>query len=125
MGQSKRPWSALVGCLANGFRDFSHYRLQILLAASGNRAYRSHEPHVFRRADLVDIGSPLGCRARVVRIRVCHTYYEDLASDYEAVTCAVLEFIGVNRALARQYRRPSALQPANKAEMGPGDSISP
>jgi len=26
--------------LAHGFRDFTHYRLRILLAASGNRAYR-------------------------------------------------------------------------------------
>jgi transposase len=26
--------------LAHGFRDFDHYRLRILLAASGNRAYR-------------------------------------------------------------------------------------
>jgi transposase len=26
--------------LAHGFKDFTHYRLRILLAASGNRAYR-------------------------------------------------------------------------------------
>jgi transposase len=26
--------------LAHGFRDFNHYRLRILLAASDNRAYR-------------------------------------------------------------------------------------
>ena len=26
--------------LAHGFRDFTHYRLRILLAASSNRAYR-------------------------------------------------------------------------------------
>jgi len=26
--------------LAHGFRDFNHYRLRILLAASGDRAYR-------------------------------------------------------------------------------------
>jgi transposase len=26
--------------LAHGFRDFNHYRLRILLVASGNRAYR-------------------------------------------------------------------------------------
>ena len=26
--------------LAHGFRDFNHYRLRILLAASGERAYR-------------------------------------------------------------------------------------
>ena len=26
--------------LAHGFKDFDHYRLRILLAASGNRAYR-------------------------------------------------------------------------------------
>jgi transposase len=31
--------------LAHGFRDFSHYRLRILLAASGNRAYRSQPNH--------------------------------------------------------------------------------
>ena len=29
-----------VRLLAHGFRDFTHYRLRILLAASGNRAYR-------------------------------------------------------------------------------------
>jgi transposase len=26
--------------LAHGFRDFNHYRLRILLAASGDRTYR-------------------------------------------------------------------------------------
>jgi len=26
--------------LAHGFRDFNHYRLRILLATSGDRAYR-------------------------------------------------------------------------------------
>ena len=31
--------------IAHGFRDFSHYRLRILLAASGNRAYRSQPNH--------------------------------------------------------------------------------
>ena len=31
--------------LAHGFRDFSHYRLRILLAASGNRRYRSQPNH--------------------------------------------------------------------------------
>ena len=31
--------------LAHGFRDFNHYRLRILLAASGNRAYRNQPPH--------------------------------------------------------------------------------
>src|SRR5829696_3147805 len=31
--------------LAHGFRDFNHYRLRILLAASGNRAYRSRPTH--------------------------------------------------------------------------------
>src|SRR5215218_1203879 len=32
--------------LAHGFRDFEHYRLRILLAASGNRAYRNPPTHV-------------------------------------------------------------------------------
>jgi transposase len=31
--------------LAHGFRDFDHYRLRILLAASGNRAYRNRPAH--------------------------------------------------------------------------------
>jgi len=30
----------IVRRLAHGFRDFNHYRLRILLAASGDRAYR-------------------------------------------------------------------------------------
>ena len=31
--------------LAHGFRDFDHYRLRILLAASGQRAYRNRSTH--------------------------------------------------------------------------------
>jgi len=31
--------------LAHGFRDFDHYRLRILLAASGQRAYRTRPTH--------------------------------------------------------------------------------
>jgi transposase len=31
--------------LAHGFRDFDHYRLRIMLAASGNRAYRTRPTH--------------------------------------------------------------------------------
>ena len=31
--------------LAHGFRDFEHYRLQILLAASGQRRYRERPNH--------------------------------------------------------------------------------
>src|SRR4051794_13049880 len=31
--------------LAHGFRDFDHYRLRILLAASGQRAYRTRPAH--------------------------------------------------------------------------------
>src|SRR5215212_8765086 len=31
--------------LAHGFRDFEHYRLRILLAASGQRRYREHQNH--------------------------------------------------------------------------------
>ena len=31
--------------LAHGFRDFDHYRLRILLAASGQRTYRSRPIH--------------------------------------------------------------------------------
>jgi transposase len=31
--------------LAHGFQDFDHYRLRILLAASGNRAYRNRRAH--------------------------------------------------------------------------------
>jgi transposase len=31
--------------LAHGFRDFNHYRLRILLAASGQRAYRNRPTH--------------------------------------------------------------------------------
>ena len=31
--------------LAHGFRDFSHYRLRILLAASGDRTYRTRPNH--------------------------------------------------------------------------------
>ena len=31
--------------LAHGFRDFSHYRLRILLAASGYRTYRTRPNH--------------------------------------------------------------------------------
>jgi transposase len=31
--------------LAHGFRDFTHYRLRILLAASGSRAYRNRPNH--------------------------------------------------------------------------------
>jgi transposase len=31
--------------LAHGFRNFTHYRLRILLAASGNRDYRSQQNH--------------------------------------------------------------------------------
>jgi LPS sulfotransferase NodH len=36
--------------------------------------------------------------------RVCHVFYEDLVSDYKAVTRAVLEFIGVDPTLARHLR---------------------
>ncbi len=39
--------------LAHGFRTFEHYRLRILLAASGNRPYRRGPAHAqFRRAPL-------------------------------------------------------------------------
>ena len=31
--------------LAHGFRTFSHYRLRILLAASGQRTYRRQPAH--------------------------------------------------------------------------------
>lgn len=31
--------------LAHGFRDFNHYRLRTLLAASGQRTYRKHANH--------------------------------------------------------------------------------
>ena len=31
--------------LAHGFRDFEHYRLRILLAASGQRGYRERPNH--------------------------------------------------------------------------------
>jgi len=31
--------------LAHGFRNFHHYRLRILLAASGNRGYRKPPTH--------------------------------------------------------------------------------
>ena len=31
--------------LAHGFRDFDHYRLRIMLAADGRRAYRTRPVH--------------------------------------------------------------------------------
>lgn len=34
-----------VRLLAHGSRDFDHYRLQILLPASGQRAYRNRPTH--------------------------------------------------------------------------------
>jgi transposase len=42
--------------LAHGFRDFTHYRLRILLAASGNRAYRNDLAHAELRRPAAGLG---------------------------------------------------------------------
>jgi transposase len=31
--------------LAHGFKDFDHYRLRIMLAADGQRPYKTHQDH--------------------------------------------------------------------------------
>ena len=43
--RSHQPNHRKVRRLAHGFRDFKHYRLRILLAASGQRSYRNPQNH--------------------------------------------------------------------------------